>query len=52
MQRGCTPIRGASDNDHHETVEVLLTHKADANVKTKVRRGEGCEDVPMGARRS
>ena len=43
MQRGCTPIRVASDNNHHETVELLLAHKADVNVKDKVSRGEWCE---------
>ena len=36
---------------HHETLEVLLHHKADVNAKDKVRRGEGCEGAPMGARR-
>ena len=41
----------ASENGHHETVQVLLTCKADVNAKSKVGRGDGGEDAPMGARR-
>ena len=29
----------------------MLRHKADVNAKDKVRRGEGSEGAPMGARR-
>ena len=47
------PLLLASDNGHHETVEVLLKHKADVNAKkTNVSRGEGCEGVLWGARRA
>ena len=45
MQYGDTSILVASDNGHRETVEVLLAHKGDVNVKNKVSRGEG---APMG----
>ena len=51
MQNGFTPLMLASDNGHHETVEVLLAHKADVNAKDNVSRGEGCEGAPMGASR-
>ena len=43
MQDGWTPFPRASVSGHHETVEVLLAHKADVNAKSKVKRGEGCE---------
>ena len=48
MQDGDTPLTRASNKGHHETVEVLVTHKADVNAKGKVSRGEGCEGAPMG----
>ena len=48
MQRGWTPLTLATGYGHHETVEVLLAHKADVNAKGKVSRGEGCEGAPMG----
>ena len=33
MQWGNTSLALASNNGHHETVEVLLQHKADVNAK-------------------
>ena len=51
MQNDRTSLTIASNNGHHETVEVLLAHKADVNAKDQVSRGEGGEGVPMGARR-
>ena len=39
MQDGWAPLLRASVSGHHETVEVLLAHKADVNAKNKVSRG-------------
>ena len=41
MQNGCTPLTLASLRGRHETVEVLLKHGADANVKDKIVSAQG-----------
>ena len=51
MQYFPTPLIQASEEGHHEIVEVLLKHKADINAKNKVSRCEGCEGAPVAARR-
>ena len=40
----------ATFKGHHETVEVLLAHKADINAKDNVSRGNGCEGAPTEGR--
>ena len=48
MQDGLTSLEAASSKGHHETMQVLLAHKADVDAKDNVSRGEGGEGVPMG----
>ena len=41
MQGGATPLTLASRYGHFKTIEVLLEHKADVNVKDNVSRRRG-----------
>ena len=47
MQWAYTPLLLASSEGHHETVEVLLKHKADVNITDKVSQGEDYERAPV-----
>jgi len=41
MQHGTTALIVAAFSGHHETVQELLKHGADANAKNKVMQGDG-----------
>ncbi len=38
MQNGATPVYGASEEGHTETVALLLANKADINAASKVEQ--------------